>query len=325
MRWEGNEIIRKNVEKYSISCDLKWGYLDVAIKRRHMRDIEKFHEAMLSHNYPHEIAVLSKQKTSELIGTDEYIGALLNMGNGHLHPLNLCIGEAMAAETLGARIFESSPVIKIDKTRKPRVHTEKGSVSADSILLTGNAYHQFDKKMKNFIIPVNSFVITTEPLSEKQIKIINPEDLAVCDPNYILEYFRLTGDKRLLFGTRLNYHGDNDEYIKKELRKKMLRIYPNLNEVNIDYGWTGKIAVTVNHVPQLGRLDSNIYYSQGYSGHGVNTTHLAGKIMAEVISGSMERFDLFNKIKPVAIPGTHLFQKPILALGVMLYKIRDLL
>ena len=146
-----------------------------------------------------------------------------------------------------------------------------------------------------------------------------------CDPNYILEYFRLTGDKRLLFGTRLNYHGDNDEYIKKELRKKMLRIYPNLNEVNIDYGWTGKIAVTINHVPQLGRLDSNIYYSQGYSGHGVNTTHLAGKIMAEVISGSMERFDLFNKIKPIAIPGTHFFQKPILALGVMLYKIRDLL
>ena len=325
MRWEGNEIIRKNVEKYSISCDLKWGYLDVAIKRRHMRDIENFYEAMLSHKYPHEIAVLSKQKTSELIGTDEYIGGLLNMGNGHLHPLNLCIGEAMAAETLGARIFESSPVIKIDKTRKPRVHTEKGSVSADSILLTGNAYHQFDKKMKNFIIPVNSFVITTEPLSEKQIKIINPEDLAVCDPNYILEYFRLTGDKRLLFGTRLNYHGDNDDYIKKELRKKMLRIYPNLNEVNIDYGWTGKIAVTINHVPQIGRLDSNIYYSQGYSGHGVNTTHLAGKIMAEVISGSMERFDLFNKIKPIAIPGTHLFQKPILALGVMLYKIRDLL
>jgi glycine/D-amino acid oxidase-like deaminating enzyme len=247
------------------------------------------------------------------------------MGNGHVHSLNLCIGEAKAAESLGTLIYEKSPVLRIEKNNKPKVYTSKGSVTANSLLLTGNAYHHFDKKMQNFIIPVNSFVIATEPLSNEIINKINPQDLAVCDPNYILEYFRLTGDKRLLFGTRLNYHGNDEDFIKTELRKKMLRIYPDLSNVKIDYGWTGKIAVTVNHIPQIGKLTSNIYYSQGYSGHGVNMTHLAGKLISEAISGTMERFDLFNSIRPVSIPGTYFLRRPLLSLGVMLYKIKDLL
>ena len=325
MRWEGNDIIRKRVEKYNIDCDLKWGYLDVAIKKRHIQDLKFSYEDMQNHSYPHQISLLTGDETKNLIGTNEYIGSLLNMGNGHVHSLNLCIGEAKAAESLGTLIYEKSPVLRIEKNNKPKVYTSKGSVTANSLLLTGNAYHHFDKKMQNFIIPVNSFVIATEPLSNEIINKINPQDLAVCDPNYILEYFRLTGDKRLLFGTRLNYHGNDEDFIKTELRKKMLRIYPDLNNVKIDYGWTGKIAVTINHIPQIGKLTSNIYYSQGYSGHGVNMTHLAGKLISEAISGTMERFDLFNSIRPVSIPGTYFLRRPLLSLGVMLYKIKDLL
>ena len=325
MRWEGNDIIRKRVEKYHIDCDLKWGYLDVAIKKRHIQDLKFSYEDMQNHNYPHQISLLTGDETKNLIGTNEYIGGLLNMGNGHVHSLNLCIGEAKAAESLGTLIYEKSPVVRIEKNNKPKIYTSKGSVSANSLLLTGNAYHHFEKKMQNFIIPVNSFVIATEPLSNEIINKINPQDLAVCDPNYILEYFRLTGDKRLLFGTRLNYHGNDEDFIKTELRKKMLRIYPDLSNVKIDYGWTGKIAVTVNHIPQIGKLTSNIYYSQGYSGHGVNMTHLAGKLISEAISGTMERFDLFNSIRPVSIPGTYFLRRPLLSLGVMLYKIKDLL
>ena len=325
MSWEGNDIIRKRVEKYNIDCDLKWGYLDVAIKKRHIQDLKFSYEDMQNHSYPHQISLLTGDETKNLIGTNEYIGSLLNMGNGHVHSLNLCIGEAKAAESLGTLIYEKSPVVRIEKNNKPKVYTSKGSVSANSLLLTGNAYHHFDKKMQNFIIPVNSFVIATEPLSNEIINKINPQDLAVCDPNYILEYFRLTGDKRLLFGTRLNYHGNDENFIKTELRRKMLRIYPDLSNVKIDYGWTGKIAVTVNHIPQIGKLTSNIYYSQGYSGHGVNMTHLAGKLISEAISGTMERFDLFNSIRPVSIPGTYFLRRPLLSLGVMLYKIKDLL
>ena len=325
MRWEGNDIIRKRVEKYNIDCDLKWGYLDVAIKKRHIQDLKFSYEDMQNHSYPHQISLLTGDETKNLIGTNEYIGSLLNMGNGHVHSLNLCIGEAKAAESLGTLIYEKSPVVRIEKNNKPKVYTSKGSVSANSLLLTGNAYHHFDKKMQNFIIPVNSFVIATEPLSNEIINKINPQDLAVCDPNYISEYFRLTGDKRLLFGTRLNYHGNDENFIKTELRRKMLRIYPDLSNVKIDYGWTGKIAVTVNQIPQIGKLTSNIYYSKGYSGHGVNMTHLAGKLISEAISGTMERFDLFNSIRPVSIPGTYFLRRPLLSLGVMLYKIKDLL
>jgi len=325
MRWEGNQIIRDRVKKYAIDCDLKWGYLDVAIKKRHINSLKEHYDELLEKNYPYKADLLSKERTQEIIGTDVYCGSLLNKGNGHVHPLNLCIGEAIAAKSLGSLIYDQSPVTKIDKTSNPKIHTAQGSVTANTLLLAGNAYHQFDKKMQNFIIPVNSFVFATEPLSDNIIQKINPQDLAVCDPNYILEYFRLTDDKRLLFGTRLNYHGNDETHIKVELRKKMLRIYPYLNNVKIDYAWTGKIAVTINHVPQLGKLTSNIFYSQGYSGHGVNMTHLAGKLMAEAISGTMERFDLFNNIRPFAIPGTHLFHKPLLSLGVMLYKFRDLL
>jgi glycine/D-amino acid oxidase-like deaminating enzyme len=141
LRWAGHEIIRERVEKYSIQCDLKSGYLDVAIKQRHLRDFEADYERLERAGFPHEFRLLSKEETAETIGTDAYVGALLNMGNGHLHPLNLCIGEAMAAVSLGATIYEQSPVINIEKGAKPKVVTEQGSVTADAVVLAGNAYH----------------------------------------------------------------------------------------------------------------------------------------------------------------------------------------
>ena len=180
-----------------------------------------------------------------------------------------------------------------------------------------------DPKLRNYIIPVNSFIIATEPLPGNIIEEINPKDLAVCDPNYVLEYFRLTADKRLLFGSRIKYFSDDKEYIEKQLRKKLSKIYPKLADIRVDFAWRGTIGVTINRVPQLGKLAPNIFYSQGYSGHGVNMTHLAGKIIAETITGTMERFDLFNNIKPIAIPGTYTLRKPLVSLGIMFYKLID--
>jgi glycine/D-amino acid oxidase-like deaminating enzyme len=139
LRWAGHDIIRERIAKYAIHCDLKWGYLDVAIKKRHMRDIEYDYERLKAADFPHEVRVLSADETRELIGTDVYIGALLNRGNGHLHPLNLCIGEADAVASLGASIYEQSPVIDIRKGGKPKVLTEHGSVSANAIVLASNA------------------------------------------------------------------------------------------------------------------------------------------------------------------------------------------
>ena len=323
LRWAGHEIIRERVDKYGIRCDLKPGYLDVAIKQRHLRDFEADYERLEKAGFPHELRLLSREETQETIGTDAYLGALLNMGNGHLHPLNLCIGEAIAAVSLGATIYEQSPVTRIEKGARPRVVTEHGSVTADAVVLAGNAYHFLEKKLRGIMFPVNSFIIATEPLSDDVVATINPQDLAICDPNFILQYFRLSADKRLLFGARLNYFGDDPDYIMQRHRRKMAKLYPQLADVRLDYAWGGTIGVTLNRVPLLGRIAPNVFYSQGYSGHGVNVTHLAGRIMADAVGGTLEQFDLFADVKPLVIPGAHTFSRPMVALGVLYYQIKD--
>jgi glycine/D-amino acid oxidase-like deaminating enzyme len=184
LRWAGHAIVRERIQTYAIDCDLKYGYLDVAIKKRHLREFEADCRRLEKSGFPHEFRMLSKSETSETIGTDAYLGALLNMGNGHLHPLNLCVGEARAAESLGASIYEQSPVLDIEKGHRAKVVLER--------------------QLRGIMFPVKSFIIATEPLPENVVAQINPRDLAVCDPNFLLQYFRLSADKRLLFGARIS-------------------------------------------------------------------------------------------------------------------------
>jgi glycine/D-amino acid oxidase-like deaminating enzyme len=323
LRWAGHDIIRERVNTYDIDCDLKWGYLDVAFKPRHLRDQLEERENLERYQFPHEYRLLSKEETQEIIGTEAYIGALLNMGNGHLHPLKLCLGEARAAQSLGVEIWEQSPVVRIDRGSPATVVTAQGSVSADHVVLAGNAYHLLEPALRNHIIPVNSFIIATEPLSDEQVQACNPKDLAVCDPNFILQYYRLSADKRLLFGGRCNYFGEDPEHIKAMMRPKMERIYPRLKGIKIDYAWGGTIGVTANRVPQLGKLANNIYFSQGYSGHGVNVTHLAGRTMAEAVAGTSETLDVFSAVKPFTVPGIRRWQKTLVSLGMLYYSIKD--
>jgi len=323
LRWAGHDIIRDRVRRYGIRCDLKFGYLDVAIKARHLRDFEADFERLQKARFAHEVRILSRAETRETIGTDAYIGALLNMANGHLHPLNLCIGEALAAQSLGATIHEASPVLNIDRSARPRVITAHGSVTADAVIIAGNAYHTLERRLRGILFPVNSFIIATEPLSADVVAAINPRDLAVCDPNFVLEYFRLSADKRLLFGGRCNYFGSDPDVIRRQLRPRMARIYPRLANVRIDYAWGGRIGVPVNRVPQLGRVAPGVFYCQGYSGHGVNVTHLAGRIMADAVAGTLEQFDMFANVRPIRVPGGHLLDKPLVALAMVYYRLKD--
>ena len=170
---------------------------------------------------------------------------------------------------------------------------------------------------------VNSYIIATDPLPADLIASVNPRDFAICDQNFAVQYFRLSADKRLLFGGRSTYSGHDPQFIKKSHIPMMLKIYPQLEDIRIEYAWGGTIGVPVNRVPQLGRTGDNVYYCQGYSGHGVNTTHLAGQIMAEAIAGSLERFDMFANVKPVRVPGASLLHKPMVSLAMMYYRIRD--
>ncbi len=323
LRVAGNDIIRTRVDRYGINCDLKSGYADVAIKARHLRQLQQDFDYLQQHAPPYEYRLLSAQETQDAIGTSAYIGGLLNMGNMHLHPLNLCIGEADAAVANGAEIYESSAVTWIDRNGRPKVYTDHGSVSAEFVIIAGNAYHDVAPELRGLILPVCSFIIATAPLSDAEARTVNPRDLAVCDPNFVIEYFRMSADRRMLFGGRCNYLGSDPIVISAELRPRMLKVFPQLADVAIDFAWGGRMGLPFNRVPQFGRLAPGIFYAQGYSGHGVNVTHLAGQILAEVVAGTSERFDLFATLKTPKVPGAYHFATPLVRLGILYYQVRD--
>ena len=285
LRWRGNDIIYDRVEKYAIECDLKSGFVETALKPRQMADLEGYAALREQHAFPYKYELWDREKTRAMLGTDAYIGGFACYRDGHLHPLNLCIGEARAAHDLGVQIFEQSPVTGIEHGNRPKVKTATGVVEADSVVLAGNAYSLMEPKhLSNLVFPAGSYVIGTEPLSDEVVNEINPQDLSVCDANEIVDYFRLSADKRLLFGGTCNYSGREPASIKSYILPRMQKVYPQLNGVRIDYEWGGKIGVVLNRIPAVGRINGNVYYCQGYSGHGVNATHVMSEIMSQMLS-----------------------------------------
>ncbi len=326
MGLECRDIVVEIVKKHSIDCDLKFGYLDLALCQS---DIDYFHETIEEKqrtNYPHECHFVPKAELHDYIGSDIYSGGLANSGNGHLHPLNLCIGEARAAAELGARIFEQSRVTRIKHGEKPVIETAQGRITAGNIVLAGNAYlGRLEPKLRGAAIPAGSYMIATEPLSADVAAELLPKDMACCDQRSVLDYFRLSSDKRMLFGGFCNYSGRDPKDIGASLGPKMHKVFPQLKNARIDFEWGGNIAISVNRIPQLGRIHGNTYYAQGYSGHGVAPTHLAGKVLADIIAGDSEQFDVFSKVRHLRLPGGKFFANPALALGMMYYRLKDLL
>jgi len=324
IRWRGNDIIYDRVEKYGIQCDLKSGYIEVAPKPSQVAWFEENVAERKTHNFPYQYEIWDREQTRANLGTDAYHGGFICYRDGHVHPLNLCIGEARAAHGLGVQFFEKSPVIGIDHGKRPRVRTESGVIEADAVVLAGNAYsHLEPKHLSNLVFPAGSYIIATEPLADEIVAEINPLDVAVCDVNNVCDYYRLSADKRLLYGGACNYSGRDPDDIKEYILPRMLNVYPQLKDVRIDFEWGGKIGVVANRVPAVGRINDNVYYCQGYSGHGVCATHIMGEIVADAVTGTMEKFDLFAGMKPMRVPGSHWFGNQIIALGMLYYKLKD--
>lgn len=322
--WRGNDIVHKRIKQYGIDCDYKDGFLEVAAKQSHVPFFEDQKKFLDQRGHPYEYRLLDREETRQATGTDAYFGGLLTMRNGHLHPLNLCIGEARAAENLGTRIFEQSPVTEIQHGPRPRVMTAKGYVEADSVILAGNAYHLLEQRyLGGKLFPAGSYIIATEPLSQDLLNRTNPADYAITDSNEIVGYYRLSADGRMLFGGACNYSGREPKSIKAFIQPEMLKIYPQLKEAKIEYEWGGKIGIVPNRVPLIGRINNNVYYAQGYSGHGVNATHIMGEVIADAISGTMETFDVFSDIKHLRIPGSRWFGNQMIALGMLWYRLQD--
>ncbi|MBR9884581.1 MAG: FAD-binding oxidoreductase [Oceanospirillales bacterium] len=326
---EAVEIVRERVARYAIDCDLQMGYCDLALKPRHMRELEEDQAFLQSLGYRHETRILQRDEMHEVIGSDRYLGGMVDMGSGHLHPLNLVLGEARAAREAGVQIFEYTPAEKIVKGDKPKVVTPSGEVNCRYLVLCGNAYigHRLEPHIGGKVLPAGSYLIATEPLSDAQCRDIIPQNMAFADLSVALDYFHLSADRRLLFGGLCNYSGRDPRDITGALMPNLERVFPQLKGVRVEYEWGGMIGIGANRLPQIGRLPDapNILFAQAYAGHGVNATHMAARVIAELLSGQAARFDVFDRVKHMTFPGGPALRSPLLALGMLYYRAKDLL
>ena len=319
LRWRGHDIIKSRVAKYGIQCDLKHGHLHAAMKPVHMNELNASYEEAVRRGMGDQVTLLDAQGVRNHLQSDLYCGAIKNTRNMHLHPLNLCIGEAKAAESLGALIFEHSEVLDIVHGANPAVITAQGRVEAKQVMLAGDVYHKLERKqLKGMIFPAMGGIVTTKPLGDLA-KQLNPQDLAVYDCRFVLDYYRMTADGRLLFGGGANYSGRDSRDIAGELRPCIERTFPALKGVEIDFQWSCAMGIVMNRIPQLGKLSDNVWYCQGYSGHGVATTHIMGEIMANAMTGTLEKFDTFAACKHIKVPMGDVFGNPMLAVGMWYY------
>lgn len=328
MGLEAVEIVRQRIERCQIPCDLTWGYCDLANKPAELEGFAEEAEELRSLGYRHETRLLQASEMPSVVGSKRYVGGLVDMGSGHLHPLNLALGEAQAAQRLGVRLFEHSCVTRIDYGAEVKVHAARGTVRAKTLVLGCNAYlNDLNPQLGGKVLPAGSYIIATEPLSPDQAQELLPQNMAVCDQRVALDYYRLSADRRLLFGGACHYSGRDPKDIAAYMRPKMLDVFPQLSAVKIDYQWGGMIGIGANRLPQIGRLKDqpNVYYAQAYSGHGVNATHLAGKLLGEAISGQHGGgFDLFDRVPHITFPGGKHLRSPLLALGMLWHRLKEL-
>ncbi|WP_048308773.1 FAD-binding oxidoreductase [Halomonas sp. PR-M31] len=325
MAFEGNRIIRERIKRYDIQCDLKEGNLFAACNAKQMKGLVE-HKALWERFGNDQLELLEGQAYQREIGSKRYTGALLDHSGGHMHPLNLVLGQAAAFESLGGVIYEQTPVTDIAQGEPVRLTTPQGSVIAERVVLAGNAYMKgLMPSLEGKSMPASTQVVTTAPLSEEQARDILPNDRAVEDCNYLLDYYRLSGDRRLIYGGGVSYGGQDPSSIENVIRPKLEMTFPQLKGVKIDYAWSGNFLLTLNRLPQFGRINDNVYYAQGYSGHGVTCTHLAGRLIAEIIQGQRERFDVFAGLPHLPFPGGRLLSVPLTALGGWYYRTRDAL
>ncbi len=323
MAFEGAGIIRELVERYSIDCDLRRGGVFAALNRRQLRELEQQQSEWQACGHDH-LELLDRDTIRSHVSTDLYSGGLFDGWSGHVHPLNLALGEAAALESLGGTIHEQSPVTRVESGAQPVVHTAEGRVRARHVVLCGNAYlGDTVPALRDRVMPVSTQVMATEPLDPATIQRLFPSGVCVEDCNYILDYYRPTSDNRILFGGGTIYGGVTPDDIVSKLRPHLARTFPELADARIDYAWSGNFALTLTRIPHMGRLHDSVYFTHGYSGHGVTTTHLAGRLIAEAIDGDSHRFDTFAALRNYPFPGGRTLRVPLTMLGAWYYMAKE--
>lgn len=293
------QILKNRIEKYDIQCDFTWGYCTVAYDQKRLAALKEAQQFLQQQNYPFETQLLEGHDLDQVVASDRYVGGLLDMGSGHLHPLNLVLGEARAAQAQGVQIYQHSPVERIEKGSTVVVHTAGGKVRAKKLVYACNAYLDgLESDLDKRFVTTNAFSVATAPLQDELIAQLMPAGAAVCDNRPVIDYYRISKDKRLLFGGATHFVEYLPGDLKGHLRKNLRKVFPQLADVELDYAWSGRMAIGANLFPQLGQMsdNANIFFVQAYAGFGLGPSHLVSHALAEAICGESGHFDVLAKI-----------------------------
>ena len=334
---EGLRLQRDLIARHAIDCDLRWGQMHVAIKPRQERELrEEVATLHGDHGYD-SVRMVEREELRATIASDRYIAGTYDSAGGHIHPLKYTQGLAAAAERAGVRIFEDSRALAYARVaggaasagaalRSLEVTTAAGRVRCRSLALCGNAWlGPFAPALARKIMGVGTYIVATRPLGAERAAALIRNDAAVTDINWVIDYFRRSSDHRLLFGGRVSYSGLDPLGTRRATRARMLEVFPQLADVDIEHAWGGYVDITMNRAPHFGRLEPDVYFLQGFSGHGIALTGIAGKLLAEAVAGTSERFDLFARIPHRDFPGGPALRRPALVLAMLWYRMRDLL
>lgn len=325
-RYRGHEIIEQRIAKYAIDCDYVRGAATLALNAKQMAALTREYEESKAAGSADQFELVDAEALKNHVASDIYCGGLIDRRAAHCHPLNLCLGEARAAEALGVLIFEGAKVETVAHGDPVVVSTAAGKVKARTVILAGNAYHKLEQeKLGGYMLPAQTFTIATEVIGENRARAVLPDNLGVSDANWALDYFRRSADHRILFGGLCTYSNRVITDIEGALMPRLLQIFPQLEGVRAEFAWGGAIGIPLNRVPLIGRASENVFYVQGYSGHGVNCSHIAGEILGDAVEAKAEGVDLFEAVRHFRIPAAEIIGNPMLALGMTWFRMRDAL
>jgi gamma-glutamylputrescine oxidase len=328
MSLEALDLIEQRIAAHQIDCDWVKGYVYVAETARKARALRSEIDGKLQLGVPCDWAEGSDVRRH--IDSPRYVAAAYEDRSGHLHPLKYALGLARAAQAAGVRIFEGSPVTGLQRGSLLVATTAQGQVTARFGVLAGNCMlpafgPRVAPEIAPRIMPVGTYIVSTPPLDPALCQRLIPSNAAVCDNNFVLDYFRFSADRRMLFGGRVSYTTRTPSDLETTMRGRMGQVFPDLRGVPIEHVWGGFVDISMNRAPDFGRLGDNLYYLQGFSGHGVALTGLAGQLVAEAVAGQAGRFDVFARLQHHRFPGGSLLRTPSLALGMWWHRMRDAL
>ncbi|OUS04458.1 oxidoreductase [Rhodobacterales bacterium 52_120_T64] len=321
---ESKSTVRDLINNHDIACGYKSGVLHAELQPRNLHHTQAYVEKLQAEYGYNQIEFMDKAALRSAVGSDVYCGGSMDWGAGHLHPLNFALGLARACVAAGVRVFEGTRVTNIMRGDPAQVIGEDGKVTAKFVALGANGYlGNLEPEVAARVMPINNFIVATEPLDKEMARDLIRDDVAIADSKFVVNYFRLSEDNRMLFGGGESYGYRFPKNLAEKARKPMLEIYPQLADARIDYAWGGTLGITMNRMPDFRRLSPNILSASGYSGHGVAMATLAGKLMAEAIGGTAERFDIMADVPTSRFPGGARMRTPLLILAMLWFRLRD--